>query len=129
MTLVDALREGIQVTATGLMIVFSVLIILMLVMMLMKLFFYRTTDTKEAKPKKQRTKSSPADEELIAVLSATVAAMSEEELIAVLTAAVAASMNTSTYRLQIKSYRRLPQSTPAWNRAGLREIIDARYSY
>jgi hypothetical protein len=37
------------------------------------------------------------------------------ELIAVLTAAVAASLKTSAYNLKIRSYRRIPQDTPVWN--------------
>ena len=50
----------------------------------------------------------------------------ECELIAVLTAAVAASLNTSAYNLKIKSYRRIFDSAPAWNRAGRVDIINAR---
>jgi len=53
--------------------------------------------------------------------------MDDEELIAVLTAAVAASLNTSTYKLQIKSYRRVGNSAPAWNQAGLQETINSRF--
>ena len=52
--------------------------------------------------------------------------MNEEELIAVLTAAVAASLNTSTYKLQIKSYRRVDGNKSAWNKAGIRETINSR---
>ena len=51
----------------------------------------------------------------------------DDELIAVLTAAVAASLNTSTYHLNIKSYRRIENTSPAWNKAGLRDVIDARF--
>ena len=51
----------------------------------------------------------------------------EEELIAVLTAAVAASLNTSTYNLRIKSYRRTDNKMPAWNKAGVTETINNRF--
>ena len=41
MTLAEALSEGLKVTVTGLIIVFSVLVILMIVMMIMKVVFYK----------------------------------------------------------------------------------------
>jgi len=47
-------------------------------------------------------------------------------LIAVLTAAVAASLNTPPSNLKIKSFRRVYDSTPAWNRAGRADIIASR---
>lgn len=130
MTLAEALGQGMEVTVIGLVIVFAVLIILMLVMMLMKVVFYNPTQPKQEKakptPKKKSTAGTP-DDELMAVITAAVAsAMDESELIAVLTAAVAASMNTSTYNLKIKSYRRVENTAPAWNKAGLRDVIDAR---
>ena len=48
-------------------------------------------------------------------------------LIIVLTAAVAASLNTSTYNLRIKSYRRTDNKMPAWNKAGVTETINNRF--
>ncbi len=133
MTLVQALTQGLQVTVIGLLIVFSVLITLMLVMMLMKVVFYNPTQPKKDKAKKAsapkgKKSSQTPDDELMAVISAAVAStMDESELIAVLTAAVAASLNTSTYNLKIKSYRRVENAAPAWNKAGLRDVIDARF--
>lgn len=129
MTLVEALSQGAQVTVVGLTIVFSVLIILMLVMMLMKVIFYHPDGESKKKTKQSlpAKKAAIKDEELIAVLTAATYSMNEEELIAVLTAAVAASLNTSTYHLNIKSYRRIENNAPAWNKAGLRDVIDARY--
>lgn len=118
MTLSEALSEGLQVTVTGLIIVFSVLIILMLVMMAMKKIFY-----KEAAPAKQ---TAPAPEQNIAPAPAQNTA-EDPNLIAVLAAAVAASLNTSTYNLNIKSYRRIDNNAPAWNKEGLRDVIDSRF--
>ena len=119
MTLSEALGKGLEVTAIGLIIVFSVLIILMLVMMLMKVVFYR--------PETKTTAVSPTPVPAPAVQEDTPAVMNDNELIAVLTAAVAASLNTSTYHLNIKSYRRIENTSPAWNKAGLRDVIDARF--
>ncbi len=117
MTLSQALSEGLQVTGIGLIIVFGVLIILMLVMMLMKVIFYRPEDGNT--PKK-------AEAPVTGAANGT-PIPDDSELIAVLTAAIAASLNTSTYHLNIKSYRRIDTTAPAWNRAGLRDVIDSRF--
>lgn len=116
-TLAEALSTGGKVTVLGLAIVFSVLIVLMLILMLFKVIFYKD-------PKKQAKKAQSAEE---AAPQSAAPQVNEEELIAVLTAAVAASLNTSTYNLQIKSYRRIEDKKPAWNRAGLRETINNRF--
>lgn len=119
LTIGEALAEGVQVTVVGLSIVFAVLIILMLVLMLMKVIFY-----------KDPNKTQKQDIEITQDFAQQVTAEStqdEEELIAVLTAAVAASLNTSTYNLNIKSYRRIENRNSAWNKAGIRETINSRY--
>ncbi len=132
MTLNEALSQGLMVSGVGMTIVFSVLVILMIVLMIMKVVFYK--EDKKAKPQKVKApkKAKKADEELAAVIAAAMyasaePAMTESELIAVLTAAVAASLNTSTYNLKIKSYRRVGNNAPAWNRAGVRETIENRF--
>ena len=116
MTIQEALAEGLSVTGVGLAIVFAVLVILMLVMMLMKQIFYKDP----AKAKKAAPAPAPA-------VKAEEKKVDEGELIAVLTAAIAASLNTSTYNLQIKSYRRIENNKPLWNRAGVTETINSRY--
>lgn len=113
MTLQQALLTGGMVTLTGIIIVFSVLIILMLVMMAMKKVFY-----KDEKPQKE---VAPVPPQIVEVPK------EDPNLIAVLTAAVAASLNTSTYNLNIKSYKRVSNNAPAWNRAGLNDVIDSRF--
>ncbi len=132
MTLNEALSTGLMVSGVGMTIVFIVLIILMLVLMIMKVVFAK--DEKKQKPKKVKMPKpgKKAEEELEAVLTAASYAsskpsMDEGELIAVLTAAVAASLNTSTYNLKIKSYRRVGSNAPAWNKAGVRETIESRF--
>ena len=116
MTIQEALAEGLSVTGVGLAIVFAVLVILMLVMMLMKQIFYKDP----AKAKKAAPVAAPA-------VKSEEKKVDEGELIAVLTAAIAASLNTSTYNLQIKSYRRIENNKPLWNRAGVTETINSRY--
>lgn len=41
----------------------------------------------------------------------------QDELIAVITAAVAASLNRTTHNIIVRSVRRIPSVSPAWNRA------------
>lgn len=122
MSLSQALGEGLMVTGTGLLIVFSVLIILMLVMMLMKKVFYKDPSKAETN---QTGKKSDASANNAA--PPTTQSAQDPNLIAVLTAAVAVCMNTSTYNLKIKSYRRVDDNAPVWNRAGLNDAINSRY--
>lgn len=110
----EALGTGGMVTVVGLAIVFSVLIILMLVLMLFKVIFYK--DPKKAQPAEQKTVQTTQTPSPL-----TAQTEDDTELIAVLTAAIAASLNTSTYNLRIKSYRRVDTKANAWNRAGIRE--------
>lgn len=50
--------------------------------------------------------------------------LSAEELIAVLTAAVQAYAGSNPdCRIRVKSFRRIPQNTPAWNMAGRKEYL------
>lgn len=120
-TLSEALSTGGITTVTGLAIVFAVLIILMIVLMLFKVIFYR--DPAKQKKAEAPVQTAPAAEEV----KADSEEVDEDELIAVLTAAVAASLNTSTYNLHIKSYRRVDNKKPAWNRAGVTETINNRF--
>ena len=114
-TLSKALSVGGLTTFLGLAIVFSVLLILMAVLCLFKVIFYKDP----AKTKKVEIAPSPVKEEVVEE--------DDDELIAILTAAVAASLNTSTYNLNIKSYRRIKDERPSWNKEGLREVINSRF--
>ncbi|MGN1116734.1 MAG: OadG family protein [Candidatus Ornithomonoglobus sp.] len=116
-TLSQAFSMGGETVVIGLSIVFGVLLILMCVLYIFGLIFNK---------KPQKTEVSVPAEAAAPVVEEPAAEEDEEELIAILTAAVAASLNTSTYNLQIKSYRRISDNRPAWNRAGLRETIGNR---
>ena len=121
MTLNEAITEGLLVTAVGLIIVFAVLAILMVSLMLMKSIFYKPE--KSDKPVKNEIK--PA-ETVINKTSSIEKKQDDFELVAVLTAAIAATLNTSTYNLKIKSYKRVGTSISAWNRAGNSEMLNTR---
>lgn len=116
LSLAEALSVGLSTTVIGLAIVFAALIILMLVLVAMKYIF--------ANDKKTAETTAPV------IPTPSVAEKTEtddEELIAIFAAAIAASLNTSTYNLKIKSYRRIDTNANAWQRAGLRETIDNRF--
>lgn len=122
MTLSEALAEGLKVTGVGIVIVFSVLIILMLTMMAMKKIFY-----KDDKPKKVEAPAPVAKAEPAPAPVAMAAPAEDPNLIAVIAAAVAASLNTSANNLKIRSFRRIGNTAPDWNKAGLRDTIDSRF--
>ncbi len=122
----EALAMGGETTVIGLSIVFGVLVILMIVLMLFKVIFYK--DPKKQQKSADTAKTETADiVQTVAVESDKSDEIPEDELVAVLTAAVASSLNTSTYNLRIKSYRRVDGRQNAWNRAGLTETINNRY--
>ncbi len=115
----EALTTGGLTTVVGLGIVFLVLLILMIVLCLFKVIFYKNPE-KTKKTEVLAVAETPA-------IETKEETQDEEELIAILTAAVAASLNTSTYNLQIKSYRRIKDNRPSWNREGIRETISSRF--
>lgn len=120
MTLGEVLSQGAMTAVVGLSTVFAVLIILMLVIMIMEKIFTGSESSEKQIPAaeaKQITAAKPAAESKTE---------DDEELIAVLTAAVAASLNTSVYNLRISSYRRTDSNFTSWNKAGVREIINSR---
>ena len=116
-TFPQAFSTGGETAVIGMGIVFSVLIILMIVLYLFKVIFYR----------ENKAEPSVAAKEPIPAAQPAAEEENEEELIAVITAAIAASLNTSTYNLNIKSIRRVSPGRPAWNRAGLNETINNRF--
>ena len=122
MTLNEAITEGLLVTAVGLIIVFAVLAILMFSLMIMKTIFY-----KPEKPSVSVKKETKVEEMSASQTPVVVSKQDDFEIIAVLTAAIAASLNISTYNLKIKSYKRIGANSPAWNRAGVSEMINTRF--
>lgn len=132
----EALAMGGETTVIGLSIVFGVLVILMIVLMLFKVIFYKdpkkqTEKVKEAKQIGMKNVQDGAEAVYTTDKNHNEPyepdEIPEDELVAILTAAVASSLNTSTYNLRIKSYRRVDGRQNAWNRAGLTETINNRY--
>ncbi len=123
MSLNEAISEGLLVTGVGLLIVFAVLIILMLALMAMKALFYKAPDKAvkdESKPNNTSVSVQPA------AAQSNITKTDDKELIAVIAAAIAASLNTSVSNLRIKSFKRIGNNSPAWNKAGVNEMINSR---
>jgi sodium pump decarboxylase gamma subunit len=109
------ITEGLQVTVIGVLTVFFVLIILMVLLIVMEKIFYK-------KPEKNNIKeveNKPVEKEEDIMEDET----DNDELIAILTAAVASCLNTSTYNLKIKSFKRIKDTAPAWNRISRTEQV------
>lgn len=123
MTIGAALSEGLQVTIVGLAIVFAVLVILMFVLMGMKTLFYNDNSKKEQNTPSNSNKTLP---QAANATAKSAPEMDEGELIAVLTAAIAASLNTSSYNLNI-NIQKSCNALPSWSKAGLTDVINSRF--
>jgi len=114
--------EGIVVTIIGMGTVFSVLILLWLVLELMKKIFDKV------EKQEQTTATNSQQEQTFDFMEEREKSeeINDEELIAVLTAAVAASLNQSTYNLKVTSFRRVNNVSPIWNTVGRQEQLETR---
>lgn len=121
----EAVSQGLEVTVTGLVVVFSVLVILMLVLVLMRVVFYKEPKEEAVSEKSKSVPSAAVREPQAPPKSAK--QTDDGELIAVITVAVAASLNTSTYNLKVKSFRRISDNSPLWNKAGRTDVINSRF--
>lgn len=91
---------GLLVALQGMLIVFAVLIILMVVLYIMKLFSKEETKVSANSPVSVPVAAAEDNDEVIAVISAAVAAMSG---------------NDPTKRLRVTSIRRQGSDTPLWS--------------
>ncbi len=123
----DRLGYAVQGTVTGILMVFAVLTLLCLILYASKLFFYDIPNRKKEKKiakKNARVAASIAVEkeksESEQPVSAPVEAQDDGELVAVITAAVAAMIESSEYKnefvggFRVVSFKRSEKT--AWNR-------------
>lgn len=108
--------QAVLIFVLGIGTVFAVLILLWAILKLMKVVFYR-----EPKPAAQPQQAAPAQLESPVK---EIPAADDSELVAVLTAAVACCLNTSTYNLKIRSYRKLGGPESVWNSVSRKENIE-----
>ena len=100
--------NALLVVVLGMGIVFIVLALIMFVLIIMeKVLAPKVKKAPETAPKRAVEAKTNGDGEIIAAI----------------TAAICASLNTSSYNIRIKSYRKLGESASAWNRASRNENV------
>ena len=121
MSLLDKLGQGVPIAIIGYVMVFVVLGILWAVIELMRVVLAPkdTKKTKEVVATNVQQTTNASVEEVVETEK-----IDEGELVAVLTAAVAASLNTSTYNLRIKSFKRIDTKNNAWSNASRNDAIN-----
>ena len=119
----ERLEIALQGTVTGMVMVFAVLGLLAVILTLSKVVFYDIPNRKSEKTKKESApapaavETAPAD---VAPVTADAPVQDDGELVAVITAAVAAMIESSDYKnefaggFRVVSFKRSTQS--AWNR-------------
>lgn len=117
----DKLSAGLQVTLLGMGITFIVLMFLWFAIVIMS----RLINGNPVKVEKPVVVQKKAAVSVSAVEQGS--SVDDEELIAVITAAIAASMNTSIHNLVVKNIIEFPTRQAAWSRAGVIEQIQSRY--
>lgn len=109
--------EGLLITALGMGVTFAALIALSFMLDLLRILFYKDPNKNKAVEVKEEPavaqKSESVEEE-----------QEDEELIAVISAAIAASLNTSTHNIIVRNITRVADSSPAWNKAGRLEQMN-----
>lgn len=102
------LSEGLTALIAGLGTVFLVLI---LISIIISLFKYINKYENKSKNKKV---STPKVEEVVKVVDENNEKVDDYELVAVITSVIAASLNTTTDKLQIKSFKRVGSTRGNW---------------
>ncbi len=119
MSLLDKLSQGVPIAVIGYVMVFVVLAVLWGVIEI--LHFAVTPKSKQEKTIKDSQQNPVSQAITEPVVDEQV---DEGELVAVLTAAIAASLNTSTYNLKIKSFKRIDTKNNAWSNASRNDAIN-----
>ena len=124
MSLLEKLGQGVPIAIIGYVMVFVDLGILWAVIELMRVILSPKAQ-KKSKEQAVTTKTPQTSLSDVAVEEVVETEQVDEgELVAVLTAAVAASLNTSTYNLRIKSFKRIDTKNNAWSNASRNDAIN-----
>ena len=118
----ERLEIALQGTVTGMVMVFSVLGLLAVIVTLSKVIFYDIPNQKSEQAKKEKApaavvETAPAD---VAQVAPAASEQNDAELVAVITAAIAAMIESGDYKnefaggFRVVSFKRTTQS--AWNR-------------
>jgi sodium pump decarboxylase gamma subunit len=120
MPLGEKLLASSYVAILGMAITFVALVILWGLIIIMGKMLNTTG------PKKEAVKVQKAPVETKPQATEEDSSVDDEELIAVITAAVAASMNTSTHNIVVRDIVRVVDETPAWGKAGRLDQMSTR---
>lgn len=121
----DKLVASLQVTVLGVIIVLLGLLLLYFAINLMEKFLYQPKKT--ARTEEKPAKATPSEPVVSKEDQQSADQQENEELVAVITAAIAASMETSTHNIVVRNIVRTSDTTPAWGRAGRVEQINQMY--
>jgi hypothetical protein len=90
-------------------------------------FLRRKKDIEEIENSQRQINEKPIEQASYTISAVDVEDM--DELIAVITAAVAASLNSSTHNVIVKAIKRIPNTSPAWNRAARLDLTTNKLYY
>lgn len=104
---------------------FVTFVALVLIMYLTKLMSYIILSLEKKKqPVKPAVVQQPVAQP--SAPAQVVSSEEDEELVAVITAAIAASLNTSMHNIVVTNITRVADSTPAWGKVGRNEVMASR---
>ncbi len=109
--------DSLVITFFSMAVVFLGLIVLAMLISVLK----KIGGKKEAAATKETVTPIKAEETVVEKVKEPT--VNDEELVAVIAAAVAASLGVSIPEINIRSIRRIPQSSPTWATAGRQEQI------
>lgn len=121
LSLAEKLSGGLLVAAVGMSITFLALLFLWLVIGLMSKTI-SGIDKNQQKPTESATPAEAAQPVVQAVDTAD-----DENLVAVITAAIAASLQTSIHQVVVTKIARVEDDSPAWAKSGRIEQINTRF--
>lgn len=122
MTMGEKLVGTFYTILLGMAVTFVALIIIMYLTKLMSFVIGRIekrVDAPVSKPAPVQTQVAPAE-------ISSVEDEDDEELIAVITAAVAASLNTSMHNIVVTNITRVSDNTPTWGKLGRSDVMSSR---
>lgn len=119
----DTLIFGLTVALIGMAIVFAGLVVLI---GLVKLLVLATGNIGKPKQEKKAAEPAPAPVAAPVAEAAAPAAGTDDELIAVITAAIAAMMDGDNSGFVVRRVRRV-SNTPAWSKSGREEQVYSRF--
>jgi sodium pump decarboxylase gamma subunit len=122
MTLSERISASLFVTALGMLITFAALIVLWG----LTSFYSNLVRNAEAKKKADAVKDVKPAAPAVPKPATVEPEEDEEELVAVISAAIAAAIGTSAHNIVVKNIVRVPDQTPAWGQSGRMEQMNSR---